>query len=310
MTESPTSKNNYQPFSAAEPSIGYATSADGSVIGYRRLGRGPGVLVVHGGMSSGYNHLQMAKAMADEFAVYLVDRRGRGLSGPTAKADNLDTEVEDIDALLAQTSAHFIFGLSAGAIICLESALRLPAVHKAAIFEPPLFVGDLRTPSEALLRFDREMAKGEVAAALITAMKASQMGPRVLNLVPRGILEWLTSLMMKVEDKNPPNGYETTRTLAATMHHDMQLVVDMAGEINRFKAIGRKVLLLGGSRSPMYLRRDLDELQTRLAGAQRVEMANLGHAASWNSDRGGNPEPVVRELKRFFASGEEIRPKI
>ncbi len=285
-----------------QPSIAYANSTGGRVVGYRRLGHGPGVLVVHGGMSSGYNHTQMAEAMADEFTVYLVDRRGRGLSSPIGKADNIDTDVEDIDALLAQTGAHFIFGLSAGAIICLESALKLPAVHKAAIFEPPLFVGDLRTPSQAFFRFECEMAKGEIAAALVTAMKASQMGPRILNLVPRRALEWLANVMMKAEDKNPPSGYETTRTLAATMHHDMQLVVDMAGEVDRFKSIGGKVLLLGGGKSPRYLRHDLDELQARLPGAQRVELAGLGHAASWNSDRGGAPERVASELKRFFGT--------
>lgn len=296
------SNNKNKCFPKSQPSIAHASSAGGSVIGYHQLGQGPGVLVVHGGMSSGYNHTQMAEAMAEEFTVYLVDRRGRGLSSPIRNTDNIDTDVEDIDALLAQTGAHFIFGLSAGAIICLESALKLSAVHKAAIFEPPLFVGDLRTPSEALLRFDREMAKGEVAAALVTAMKASQMGPRLLNFMPRRAVEWLTNLMMKTEDKNPPNGYETTRTLAATMHHDMQLVVNMAGDIDRFKSIGRKVLLLGGSKSPKYLRRDLDALQARLTGAQRVELASLGHAASWNSDRGGTPGPVAYELKRFFGA--------
>ena len=29
--------------------------------------------------------------------------------------------------------------------------------------------------------------------------------------------------------------------------------------------------------------------------------SNLGHAASWNSDRGGQPGPVAQELRRFFA---------
>jgi pimeloyl-ACP methyl ester carboxylesterase len=299
------SRNKGRILPKTKPSTGYANSTGGKALGYRKLGSGPGVLVVHGAMSSGYNHMQMAEAMADEFSVYLVDRRGRGLSGPLGKADNLDTEVEDIDALLSQTGAHFIFGLSSGAIICLESALKLPAVHKAAIFEPPLFVGDLRTPSTALLRFDDEMANGDVAAALVTAMKASQMGPRVLNFVPRRLLEWLVNLLLKAEAKKPPAGYEPTRTLAATMHHDMQLVVDMAGDIHRFEAIGRKVLLLGGSKSPAFLKRDLDELQAKLPGAQRVELAKLGHAASWNSDRGGDPEPVAAELKRFFASRHE-----
>ena len=61
---------------------GSAVSADGTTIGYRQLGRGPGIVVVHGSMSSGYNFLQLAEALADAFTVYLPDRRGRGLSGP------------------------------------------------------------------------------------------------------------------------------------------------------------------------------------------------------------------------------------
>jgi hypothetical protein len=38
-----------------------------------------------------------------------------------------------------------------------------------------------------------------------------------------------------------------------------------------------------------------------LPGAERVELGGLDHAASWNSDVRGHPEPVARELRRFFA---------
>ncbi|MGB9465745.1 MAG: alpha/beta hydrolase [Candidatus Acidiferrum sp.] len=279
----------------------FVTSRDRTVIGYRQLGHGPGLIFVHGGMSSGYNHLEMAEAMADAFTIYLPDRRGRGLSGPSTSGDHLNTAIEDMDAILAATGAHCIFGLSSGAIICLEAALRLPAVHKAAIFEPPLFIADPATPPATLLRFDREMAQGDVAAALITAMKAAQMGPPILNLVPRRLLELLTNLMMKAEDKKPPEGYEPTRTLAATMHQDFQLVVEIAGRVERFKEIRGKVLLLGGSESPRFCKVDLDALERVLPWARRVEFSSLGHAASWNSDRGGTPGPVAQELKQFFA---------
>ncbi len=36
------------------------TSKDGTVIGYRQIGQGPGIVVVHGSASSGYNHMQLA----------------------------------------------------------------------------------------------------------------------------------------------------------------------------------------------------------------------------------------------------------
>ncbi len=282
-------------------STGSVTSRDSTVIGYRQLGHGPGLIVVHGGMSSGYNHLEMAEAMADAFTVYLPDRRGRGLSGPSTNDDSLKTDIEDVDALVTATGAHGIFGLSTGAIICLEAALRLPGVHKAAVFEPPLFIADPATPPATLLRFNREMRQGDVAAALITAMKAAQMGPPILNLVPRRLLELLTNLMMKAEDKKPPAGYESTRTLAATMRHDFQLVVEIVGRVERFKEIRGKVLLLGGSKSPGFCKVDLDALERLLPCALRVEFPGLGHAASWNSDRGGAPGPVAQELKQFFA---------
>src|SRR5690348_4242592 len=56
------------------------TSKDGTTIGYRQLGHGPGVVLLHGAMESAQSHLQLAEALADTYTVYLPDRRGRGLS--------------------------------------------------------------------------------------------------------------------------------------------------------------------------------------------------------------------------------------
>jgi hypothetical protein len=81
-------------------------SADGTTIGYRQLGGGPGIVVLHGSMSSGYYHLQLAEALADAFTVYLPDRRGRGLSGPYRRSDGIEQEAGDLDAVLAATAGH------------------------------------------------------------------------------------------------------------------------------------------------------------------------------------------------------------
>ena len=68
--------------SATQMTTGAVTSADGTEIGYLRLGRGPAVVVLHGSNESAASHTQLAQALASEFTVYLPDRRGRGLSGP------------------------------------------------------------------------------------------------------------------------------------------------------------------------------------------------------------------------------------
>ena len=112
----------------------WAISKDGTRIGYRQLGRGPGLVLLHGAASSAHNHMQLAEALADAFTVYVPDRRGRGLSGPYRKDYSIRQEVEDMDAVLTKTSAHDVFGVSSGAIIWLQGALTQPAIHRAAIY--------------------------------------------------------------------------------------------------------------------------------------------------------------------------------
>src|SRR5215212_2768733 len=112
---------------------GSVTSSDGTSIGYRRLGDGPGVVVVHGIMESAQSHTQLAERLADTFTVYLPDRRGRGRSGPNGSGYGVRKEVEDLGALLTETGADRVFGVSAGAIICLHAALTLPAIQKVAV---------------------------------------------------------------------------------------------------------------------------------------------------------------------------------
>jgi pimeloyl-ACP methyl ester carboxylesterase len=275
-------------------------SRDGTVIGYRQLGHGPGVVLVHGTASSGHNHLELAEALADAFTVVMPDRRGRGLSGAYGVHDGIQEEVDDLDALLAGTGAHNVFGVSSGGIICLQAALTLPAIHRAAIYEPPFFERD-SLPTALLTRFDREMAEGNVAAALITAMKGAQMGPTIFKAMPRWLAEQLTSAFMASEERKNAGGYVPMRALAPTMHYDFQLVAEMNGKRDSFSAIRADVLLLGGSKSPAYLRTALDHLQEVLPRAKRVELRGLDHAASWNTDRGGRPEPVAESLRGFFA---------
>jgi len=297
-----TSVNNQSTASAREHyTTGSVTSQDGTTIGYRQFGHGPMVVLLHGAASSAHNHMQLAEALSRAFTVYVPDRRGRGLSGPYSKDYSIQKDVEDLDALRTKTGAHHVFGVSSGGIICLQAALTLPAIHKAAIFEPPFFMNDESTPTTVLTRYDKEMAQGKVAAALITGMKGAQMGPPIFNAMPRWLLELLTNMAMKSEEKKGSGGYVPMRELAPTLHYDFQLVVEMSGKLESFRAIRAEVLLLGGSKSPAFLKVALDALEKVLPHVKRIEFPGLNHAASWNTDQGGQPEPVAQELRRFFA---------
>lgn len=264
----------------------FVTSKDGTTIGYHQLGHGPGLILLHGAMESAQSHMQLAESLAATYTVYLPDRRGRGLSGPYAQDYSIQKDVEDVDALLAKTGAHYVFGVSSGAIIALQAALSLAAIRKAAIYEPPLIVnGSL--PVAWLTRFEEEIARGKVASALITAMKGTQLGPPLFNIIPRRLLEIVISMAMKKEEKKAKHHQVTMRMLALTLHYDFELVIKMVDKLDSFKAILADVLLLGGSKSPPYFKVALDALEKLLPHVTRIEFPELGHGGSGNTNRGG-----------------------
>src|SRR5262249_34903714 len=146
-----------------------------------------------------------------------------------------------------------------------------------------------------------EIARGQVAAALITGMKGAELGPPLLNLLPRRLVEWLTGKMLAAQDRKGAGDYVPMRALAPLLHYDFTVVSEMSGDLQRFAAIPAAILLLGGSKSPAFLKAALDRLQQTIPQAQRVELPGLGHAAVWNADLGGQPGPVALTLRRFFA---------
>lgn len=77
-----------------------ATSNDGTIIGYRQMGSGPGIILMHGGIQAAQNLMKLGTALSDEFTVYIPDRRGRGLSGAFGDNYGQQKETEDLDALL------------------------------------------------------------------------------------------------------------------------------------------------------------------------------------------------------------------
>jgi pimeloyl-ACP methyl ester carboxylesterase len=259
--------------------------------------------MLHGSMESSQSHMQLAQALADAFTVYLPDRRGHNLPGPFRKDYRMQKEVDDVDALLTQTGTHNVFGVSSGGIICLQSALTLPAVHKVALYEPALIVNG--SISMAFLpRYNREITQGKMAAALVTAMQGAQLGPAIFNVIPRPLLEFLTTRAMQSENKTARPGDVTMRILAPTLHYDFELVAEMAETLETFKAVRAEVLLLGGSKSPVWLKAALDALMTVLPHVKRVEFPGLDHGASSDpssTNRGGQPAVVAQELRRFFA---------
>ncbi|NRQ35297.1 alpha/beta hydrolase [Nonomuraea sp. NN258] len=275
------------------------TSKDGTTIAYHELGAGPGLVLLHGAIQTGHSNIELARALSGSFTCYLPDRRGRGASGPSGPDYGLGREVEDLAALVTATGARRVLGVSSGAIIALRAAPALPALRKAVIFEPPLDLGG-SNPTGWLPGFDRDIAAGRTAAALVTGMKAARLGPPVFAYLPRGLLERLTSAMLVQQDKRPVPGESTFRELAPSLHNDASLVAETSDDLDVYRGVDAEVLLLGGSKSPAYLRNALTALEGVLPNARRVIMPGLGHSATSNAAARGRPETVARAVRDFL----------
>jgi pimeloyl-ACP methyl ester carboxylesterase len=288
----------------AEMTTGAVVSTDGTRIGYLRVGRGPAVVLLHGSNESARSHTQLALALADTFTVYLPDRRGRGLSGPHRPDHGIRTEVEDLQAVLTGSGAQKVFGVSVSALIALEAARTQPAIHQIAAYEPALLM-DATRYTGWVTRFDREMAQGKVAAALITSMYGLDLAPPAFKLMGRRLAEALTNRALNSEDKKATSDTVTERQLAPTLRYEGLLLAETAGTIETFAEVAAEVLLLGGDmKRPAFIRPAFDALARTLPHTRRVVFPGLDHGGSADvgpTNRRGKPDIVAPAIRSFFA---------
>ncbi|AEV88568.1 Tropinesterase [Actinoplanes sp. SE50] len=243
---------------------------------------GPKVVLLHGGLQTSANFTKLAGALAGDFTVYVPDRRGRALSGPAVAGHGLRAEIDDLGAVLGETGARNVFGLSSGAVVALRAALELP-IERLALYEPPLKHGG-HDPVAWLSRYEAELARGRTAAAFTTVVK----GTGGARYVPRAAMLPLAGLAVRNPD---------IAALVPTMRLDAAVVEDAAGPLSTYSAVPADTLLLGGDRSPAYLRSVLNGLEPVLPRVCRVTLTGVGHFAADNS---GRPALVAAELRKFF----------
>jgi pimeloyl-ACP methyl ester carboxylesterase len=246
-------------------------------------------------MQAAQHLMQLGAALSADFTVYLPDRRGRGLSGGHGDAYCADREAEDLAAVVRAAGAHRIFGLSSGGLASLRTARDTPELDRVALYEPPLSVGG-SVPVGWVDRYDREIAAGRTAAALVTALKGIDV-ELTFARTPRFIHTPLLRAGLRLQAAPPP-GDVPAAALVPTQHFDMALVREMADTVDDYAALDADVLLLGGGRSPRFLGRSLDALAATLPRSRRVTYPDLGHSAP---DNDGDPVRVAATLREFFS---------
>ncbi len=265
-------------------------------VGRMRVGR-RSLVLVHGGMLASQHLVALATALAADFDVVIPDRRGRGMSGPyrddphgAGSSPVVDQEAADIVAVVEAVGARDLFALSSGAVVSLHAALGTDAITKLALYEPPLSV-DGSTPSQWMPRYERELAAGRTTAALITGMRGLRVD-RVMSHVPH-LAAPILDLMLRHEHVAP--GDVAIRDLVPTWQYDIAIIRETADRLTRYAEVRADVLLMGGSRSPAFLGRALDELAAVLPASRRTTLTGLGHQAAVDQ-----PDRVAAALREFL----------
>ena len=234
-------------------------SADGTRIGYRRIGNGPALLFVHGSMSTHTDWKRVARLLSPHYTCYALDRRGRARSGNGHPPYSLEREYEDIEAVMSQTGPlAALIGHSYGAICTLGAALRNP-VAKLVVYEPPLPVGG-PIAGESLEPYARAIAEGNLDTALEIGLS------RFTRLAAHSI-----------EIMRASKAWPRLRTLAPSWVRELQAMDTLDPSVERYAAITCPVLLLAGALSPEHPMRDASRALARMLHDVRVETIP-GHA--------------------------------
>jgi pimeloyl-ACP methyl ester carboxylesterase len=252
---------------------------------------GPGLVIVPGATRRAYHYAALATTLGHSRTVHVIDRRGRGTSGPQGPGYTIDREVEDVRAVLDATGADAVFGHSYGGLVALETA-RVRPLSTLIVYEPAVSLNGGFNQGFLPL-FTRAIARGRYATAMARLMVGLNIAPARLPAAALVPLGWL---MMRGREGAVLR--ETLRTVPAEISEEHRL--DSDGR--RYATITAPTLLLGGGRSPGWLRSVVSELHQIIPNSSQVVCARLDH----NAPDQNAPEAIAGLVRAFLAPAESI----
>jgi pimeloyl-ACP methyl ester carboxylesterase len=261
------------------------TSKDSTTIAFNKTGSGPALILVGGmfeqrAMESETSKLAVDPTLAQHFTVYHYDRRGRGDSTDTLPFA-VEREIEDIDALIADAGGSaFVFGISSGAALAFEAALKLGSkVKKLALYEPPY--NDDPDARQAWVNFRKQLAEVLAQGRNSDAVGLFMM---LLGVPPEG-----------VEEMHQYPMWPMWEAIAPTIAYDAAAVGEEA-VVPAAKAAGLRIpaLVMSGSESYPFMHASAQALAAAIPNGEYRGLEGQTHEVA--------PEVLAPVLVEFFTS--------
>lgn len=259
------------------------TSKHGTTIAYDEIGSGPVVILVDGALqyrAFDQGMAQLADRLAPHYTVIHYDRRGRGDSGDTLPYA-LEREIEDIEALInAVGESAFLFGVSSGASLAMEAALKLGGrVRGLAMYEPPYLSDEAAQAGWKQYRRDID--------ELIAAGRKGDAVARFMKLV--GASDEDIAMVRQMPD------WPKWEAIGHTLAYDAAAVgPDQSIPVERAAHVAVPALVMAGEASFPFMLETARMLAEVIPQAQLRTLEGQTHEAS--------AEALAPVLEEFFAA--------
>jgi pimeloyl-ACP methyl ester carboxylesterase len=246
-----------------------AVSRDKTRIAYERTGNGPALVLVAGALAHRRHpmSLEHAAALSQRFTVFNYDRRGRGASDDTAPYSP-EREVDDLEAVIdAAGGRAIVYGISSGAILALNAAVRLGGISQLVVWEPPLIVSASRPalPPDYVTRMQAFARAGLRSEAVELFLTASLRFPESMVAELRASPHWAEML-----------------SVGLALAYDAELSAPvMAGRplsAEPWSRIGAPTLVLHGDQSPPFMAEGAQALVKVVPGSRLRMLPGQPHA--------------------------------
>ena len=216
--------------------------------------------MIHGAAADHNRWAPVLPALEERFAVFAVDRRGRGRSGD-ASGYALEREYDDVVAVVESAGEGVsVLGHSYGGICAVEAALLTDRIRKLVLYEPPM--GFLKSPPHVVDRLQTLLAEGRRDELLGYFMQ------EVAGLSPDQI-ELMRSLP----------AWEARLDAGDTIPREERASREYLFDANRFGALGVPTLYLQGGESSEPFKAAGEALRAALPDCRVVVMPGQRHAA-------------------------------
>lgn len=259
-----------------------AHSADGTVISYHKIGVGPALVINHGTLRAAMDYEELARILASSFTVYLMDRRGRGDSGPQGEQYGMAKEVEDLKAILEKTGATLLFGHSFGGLVCLELAQAGYSLEKLALYEPAVSING-SIPASSVPEIRQALADNNYPGAFVGLLKMDE-----------SMTEDQLSAFAQSVSESPM--WPSMRDLMPTIPAEIGVVGELDSTYQKYKTITIDTLIIRGDSTTPDAVESTNALSKTLPNNTVTILPGVGH----NGPDMEAPEAVAKVLTRFF----------